>query len=115
MRTTDHNAFIFVVKLSPQADHAFRFEVLREQFQQLGFEGLNEILSQLVKNSQDISFPGYPYGLVDADCFARVTGSEAAGYQAILLSEISKRGLWPKFSRHIRAIDAHAILNTLMG
>lgn len=115
VKTTDHSAFIFVVKLNPLADHVFRFEIYHEQFEQLGFKGVNEILSQLAKNSQDISFPGYPYGLVDADRFARVSDTEATSYQAILLSEISKKGTWPKFSRHIHAIDAHDILNMLMG
>jgi len=115
VKTSDHNAFIFVVKLNPLADHVFRFEVYREQFEQLGFDGINEILSQLVKNSEDISFPGYPYGLVDADRFARVSETEAASYQAVLLSEISKKGKWPKFSRHIRSLDAHDILNMLVG
>jgi hypothetical protein len=113
--TTDHNAVIFVVKLHRMSKHVFRFEVLRDQFKQLGQDGMNEILGQLAKNSQDVSFPGYPYGLIDADRFARVSNDEVESYQAILLSEISKMGNWPKFLRHISATDAHNILNMLIG
>ncbi|MHA1289555.1 MAG: hypothetical protein ACTSPB_19385 [Candidatus Thorarchaeota archaeon] len=35
VKTTDHNAFIFIVKLNPMADHVFRFEIHHEQFRQL--------------------------------------------------------------------------------
>jgi hypothetical protein len=113
--TTDHNAVICVVKLHSMGNHVFRFEISREHFKQLKKDGVDEILGQLARNSQDMSFPGYPYGLVDADRFARVSNHEIESYQAILLSEISKMGNWPKFSRHVSATDAHSILNMLMG
>ena len=113
--STDHNAFIFVVKLSDMANHIFRFEIYREQYKNMKPEIVNEILSQLAENARDVSFPGYPYGLINADRFARVSGEDAEGYQVLLLSEISKKGRWPKFARHIRATDAHNILNMLMG
>jgi len=112
--STDHNAVIFVTKLNPSSDHVFRYEIYREQYKQLDDSKLNEIMSQLAENSKDISFPGYPYGLVNADRFARVTNSEVESYRVILLSEISKGGKWTKFARYIHAIDAHSILNTLM-
>ena len=113
--STDHNAFIFVVKLSELASHIFRFEIYGEQYRDMKPEIVNEILSQLAENARDVSFPGYPYGLINADRFARVSGEDAEGYQVLLLSEISKQGRWPKFARHIRATDAHTILNMLMG
>jgi hypothetical protein len=111
----DHNAAIFVVKLSPKAERIFRYEIYREQFSRLDKDELNSIIDLLTKNSQDISFPGYPYGLIDADKYARVSNDEVECYQALLLSEISKQGKWPKFSRHIHAMDAHSILNMIMG
>lgn len=112
--STDHNAFILVMKLNSKAEYIFRYEIYREQFLKLNDNEINEILSQLAENSQDVSFPGYPYGLVDADCFARVATGEIEGYKALLLSEISKRGKWKKFARHIRTVDAHTILNMLV-
>ena len=112
--STDHNAFIFVVKLAGMAEHIFRYEIYREQYKNMNQDTVNEILSQLAENSSDISFPGYPYGLIDADRFARVTDDDVESYQALLLSEISKRGGWTKFARHILATNAHNILNKLM-
>ncbi len=113
--STDHNAVILVIKLNSKSEHIFRYEIYREQFVKLNDNELNEILSQLAENSQDVSFPGYPYGLVDADRFARVATGEVENYKVLLLSEISKRGKWNKFARHIRAFDAHTILNMLIG
>jgi hypothetical protein len=113
--SSDHNAIIYIIKLHPKAECVFRFEIYREQFLGLSEDDLNGILGQLAKNSQDVSFPGYPYGLIDADRFARVRDDEVDGYQVLLLSEISKQGKWPKFARHIHAVDAHATLNMLIG
>jgi hypothetical protein len=113
--SSDHEAMIFVVKLNSMAERIFRYEIHLEQFKRLAKSDIDEILSLLAVNSQDICFPGYPYGLVDADCFARVVSSEVVGYQALLFSEMARLGKWPKFARHIRAIDAHDVLNIIMG
>src|SRR5665647_1583931 len=79
----------------------------------LGVHELNEVLTQLVRNSTDYSFPGYPYGLIDADRFARVTSSEREHYFAILRSQMATMGNWEKFYRHAKAVDAHGLLNKL--
>jgi hypothetical protein len=70
--SSDHNAAIFVTKLAYTGDYAFRYEIYRNHFLKLKDDEINEIFSQLSKNSVDISFPGYPYGLIDADYFSRV-------------------------------------------
>lgn len=114
-RSSDHNAVIFVVKLHPKAERAFRYEIHRGQFMKLDEEVVGEIFFQLASNSRDIGFPGYPYGLVEADSFARVRESEVTSYQTLFLSQISKMGKWPKFARHIHAVDAHGYLNILVG
>ncbi|MEM2914852.1 MAG: hypothetical protein QXH91_05580, partial [Candidatus Bathyarchaeia archaeon] len=113
--SSDHNAVIFVTKLSPKAQHVFRYEIYRQQFLKMSEENINEIFSHLAMNSQDIGFPGYPYGLIDADRFARVQDKEIEGFRILLLSEISKRGKWSKFAQHIYASDVHTILNMLGG
>ena len=69
----------------------------------------------MVSNSKDISFPGYPYGLIDADSVARVSGDGMDAYRVPLLSEISKRGGWKKVSRHVCSGDAHGVLDVLKG
>ena len=69
-----HNAFIYVVKLHESARYVFRFEIYGEQARRMSEEDLCGVTSALASNSKDISFPGYPYGLIDADSFARVSG-----------------------------------------
>ncbi|NWG08816.1 MAG: DNA double-strand break repair nuclease NurA [Nitrososphaerales archaeon] len=111
----DHNVMILVVKLNKISDRVFRYEIQRDQFKQLSEPQLNEILTQLINNSTDATFPGYPYGLIDADRFARVSYDEVEYYRGIVLSQISNLGRWGKFARHILAKDSHSILNMLVG
>ena len=109
----DHYVFILGVKLNAISERIFRLEIQRDQFQSLDERALSEILTQLVRNSTDYTFPGYPYGLIDADRFARVTSSEREHYYTILRSQMATMGKWEKFYRHVKATDAHSLLNTL--
>jgi len=111
----DHEAAIFIVKLNYQSPRIFRYEINATQVKSLSASDINEIMSQLSVNASDVSFPGYPYGLIDADYNARVKHEEVETYRIMLLSEISKLGSWPKFSRHVQSQDAHGILNFLRG
>jgi len=111
----EHEAAIFIVKLHEQSKRTFRYEIHAEQAEELKQSEINEVLSQLSINSCDVSFPGYPYGLIDADNNARVRYEEIQMYKMMLLSEVSKLGSWSKFSRHIESEDAHDILNVLRG
>ncbi len=111
----DHDVMILAVKLKLISERIFRYEIQRDQFKTLSELQLNEILSELVKNSSDPTFPGYPFGMIDADRFARVSFDELEYYRGLLLSQISGIGKLSKFSRHIRAGDAHSILNMLVG
>jgi hypothetical protein len=101
------------VKLNASSDRIFRFEALIEQFQSLSDQKINELFSQLTKNSVDFAFPGYPYGLIDADRSARVSTSELEYYRTVLFSEMANTNKWEKFHRHIKCVDAHNLLNTL--
>jgi hypothetical protein len=110
-----HNAFIYVVKLHESAKYVFRYEIYGEQAKRMSEEDLCRVTSALASNSKDISFPGYPYGLIDADSFARVSGDEIDAYRVPLMSELSKRGTWKKMARHICSGDAHGVLDLLKG
>ncbi|MDE1863415.1 MAG: hypothetical protein KGI33_10970 [Thaumarchaeota archaeon] len=114
-KSKEHEASIFAIKLHKSAQRIFRFEIHRDQLMNLKEIDLQKIMSQIAKNSKDISFIGYPYGLVDGDTFARVREEEVAHYKAMLMSEISRAGKWKKFSRHISSIDAHDHLNMVVG
>ena len=110
-----HNAFIYVVKLHESANYVFRYEIYGEQARRMSEEDFCSVTSALASNSKDMSFPGYPYGLVDADSFARVSGDEIDSYRVPLMSELSRLGKWKKISRHICSGDAHSVLDMLKG
>ncbi len=111
----EHEAAIFVVRLNEQAQYVFRYEIQADQAREMGEKKLDEILSQLTCNSCDLSFPGYPYGSIDAHTNALVARDEVEPYRIMLLSEVSKLGSWKKFSRQIRSGNAHSILDALGG
>ena len=110
-----HNAFIYIAKLHENANYVFRLEIYGEQEKKMNDGDLDRITSALAGNSQDISFPGYPYGLIDADSLARVGEKEIGKYQMMLLSEVSKLGKWKRISKHICSGDAHSVLDSLKG
>jgi hypothetical protein len=113
--STDHQAAIFLLKLSDQSQRVFRYEIHSRQAKSLSLDDLNEIFSELSLNASDLTFPGYPYGLIDADDNARVRFEELETYRVLLLSEISKLGSAAKFIRHMQSTDAHDVLNGLRG
>jgi len=113
IKQPDHRADMYAVKLHPQADYVFRFEILREQAEQLPTEAKERVIAALADNAKDISFPGYPYGLIDADRFGRVGMGEKEMQQTLFMSTASAHGAWPKIQRFIRATDAHLRLNEL--
>lgn len=93
----DHKAHLYFIKLHANSRHIFRFEVFKEN----NYE-INEILSLLKNNSRDPVFLGYPYGLIEADKFARVSNQEKEYYKTIINSKI---GFEDK--------DAHNILDSI--
>jgi hypothetical protein len=111
----DHKAEMFAVKLHKNSDYVFRFEVLRDQVTKHNLGEVELIISSLAANSRDVGFPGYPYGLIDADKFARVSMTEKTAYEfqfrAILSSQ---KEIWEKISRFVRSSDAHEVLNKLI-
>jgi hypothetical protein len=112
---SDHNAMVLAVRLHRDAKRIFRYEIQRGQFNGLAEEQINGVLTHLVKNSSDLTFPGYPYGLIDADRFARVSMQEVEYYKTLMLSQLSDAEKWEKLSRHVGAKDAHDVLNMLIG
>ena len=106
---------IFVVKLHPQSEHIFRFEIFVNQYNKLNEQQINDIFSSLASNSNDLSFLGYPYGLIDADTHARVRASDKEFYQNILLSEISRHPEWKELIDHSKTHITHDDLNLAVG
>jgi hypothetical protein len=108
-----HHVYGLIVKLKSFTDWVFRLDIQRDQFLKLDEGQLNEILSLLAQNSSDPTFPGYPYGSIDADLFSRVSENELDYYRALIMSQISAMNKLEKFRCHVRAGDAHEILNMI--
>jgi len=109
----EHRAEIFACRLHPSARHLFRFEILRDQARSMGGERLAGVFGALARNSSDLSFPGYPFGLVDADAMARLGRGEAEPLKAILASALAGRGSWERLRLHLGASDAHDVLDRI--
>jgi len=109
----DHEAAIFVTKLSEDSQRVFRCEIDAQRIKSLSAKELNEVFWQLSANCADLAFPGYPYGLVDADANARIRHEELETYRVSLFSEISKLGASSRILSHIQSSDAHQVLNAL--
>lgn len=107
--------FVMVVKLHPNAAFPFRFEILREQFLEMDDAEKNSILYSLVANSADISFLGYPYGLVDADRYAQVRNSDIVMYRALFESRLLMGGDHTGVLNSIHAHEIHRHLNGVSG
>jgi len=112
---TDRNLVVLIAKFHPKSDRIFRVDIPRDEYETMNESELCELLGILAFNSVDASFPGYPYGLIDADLFSRVSENEKNYYQAIMYSHISGMKKEGKFVPDMRARDAHDLLNTIAG
>jgi hypothetical protein len=110
-----HHVFGMIVKLKSSSEWVFRLDFLLDQFKGLRENQMEEILGLFCANSSDPTFPGYPYGSIDADLFSRVSNDEIDYYRALISSQISALNRQGKFVPHIRAGDAHNLLNTIAG
>mgnify|MGYP006910664237 CR=1 FL=1 len=111
----DHRAEMFAVKLHDISEYVFRFEILRDQFQEMSSKEVESVIGALAVNACDIGFPGYPYGLVEADRLARVTSHERNSQEVQFMSASASAGIWDLLLRHVKCVDAHSILNKLAG
>ncbi|MBN2518840.1 MAG: DNA double-strand break repair nuclease NurA, partial [Candidatus Altiarchaeota archaeon] len=104
-----HKADLNFVKLNDSSKYILRTEVLKGQETQK-----ERIFGVLASNARDISFPGYPYGLVDADKNARVSYRELKPLRMLISSEISKTENIEGFKEALMAADAHDWLNKIV-
>ena len=109
----DHLVEMFFIKLHPSSDYCFRFEIYKEQAEKMSKEELSKLFGTLSKNSCDMTFVGYPYGLIDADLNARVRGDEIQYHAALFLSKVPKKDA-ERIMDLIRANDAHDTLNRIL-
>ncbi len=101
-----HNAGIYFVKLNKASKYIFRFEIHEKQKQHI-----EKALWLLKQNSRDPVFLGYPYGLIEADKFARVSNEEAEYMKVRLMAKAGKNS--SKILEYMKSIDAHSILDNI--
>lgn len=109
--SSDDKGYMLAAKFHPKSHFIFRFEILREQFNEMDDDEINSILSSLAENSQDVAMLGYPYGAIDADRFAQVRFSELDMYRGIVLGEMLRHPEWKKLQKHSELLRAHDFLN----
>jgi hypothetical protein len=109
IRVPDHRAYMFAVKLHPRSKHVFRFEILRDQAKKM--DDFDTVISKLAHNANDLTFPGYPYGLIEADRVARVRQEEVKPLLVQLLSAVSGLGVWEELDAFLKTMDAHRVID----
>jgi len=109
----DNLADVYFVKLHEKGRSPFRFDIYLEQSKNLSQDDKENIISNIALNSNDLSFPGYPYGLIKVDLLSRVGVKEIDPQKIQILSEFDSE-IYNKFIiPRIRAVDAHDILNSI--
>lgn len=101
-----HKADIFIIKLHGKSNYIFKLEIYKNSQYDI-----SKILSLLKANSNDPVFLGYPYGLIEADRFARVSNEEKDYLRTMLMSKIGKD--WSKIKKYINTLNAHDILDNI--
>jgi hypothetical protein len=91
---------MWFVKLHRDSDYVFRYETNGEN-----------IVGQLVGQSVDPTFLGYPYGLVWVDKIARVSHREAAMLRTEFFVRLGKDGALVK--KYMNASNAHDVLDSI--
>jgi len=109
----DNLADVYFVKLHNYARSPFRFDINLEQSKSLNQREREVIISNIAMNSNDLSFPGYPYGLIKVDQLSRIGVKEIEPQKIQIISEfdssIYNRFILPR----IHSVDAHDILNKI--
>jgi NurA-like 5'-3' nuclease len=86
---------MFFAKLNENAKHIFRIEFYKE----VPFK-IEESIGLLAFNSIDPVFLGYPYGLIDADNFARITNEEKEMLKLRIIAGMENSNLLNELNAH---------------
>ncbi len=95
---------VFAVKLNQFSNHVFKLELR-------GLE-ISSVMQALLSNSNDYVYPGYPYGLILADQYARISNGQASSLKTYFETKAGKD--WKKIQVWENALNAHKILDKLV-
>ncbi len=113
MTKADNLADVYFVKLHKEARSPFRFDIFLDQSNVLNQQEREVIIANLAQNSNALSFPGYPYGLIKVDQLSRVGVREMEPQKIQILSEFDPHIYEKYILPRIRSIDAHDLLNAI--
>ncbi len=106
--SAEHDARLFAVRLHPKAKHTFRLDISNKTFNK---NTLNSLLAALALHSREATFPGYPYGLIEADKIARVSNQEKRYHLSLLEARLGTD--WKILSEAMSSMNAHDILDSM--
>lgn len=99
-------ADMMFVKLNDKSKHVFRLDIHNNSKPLI-----ENLLSNLFENSKDPVFPGYPYGLIEADRNARISNREKKYLQTKIMVELGEE--WNEVEKTITTSNAHEILDNI--
>ncbi|HME86785.1 MAG TPA: hypothetical protein VKE88_00020, partial [Candidatus Nanoarchaeia archaeon] len=97
----NYKASLSFVRLHEHSNYVFKVDFLHDVDE--------SAIGTLAANARDPVFLGYPYGLVLADKFARVSNDEADYMRTKFLSKIKNDDL----IRYLNALNAHDVLDNI--
>jgi hypothetical protein len=100
----DNPVKMHFIKLNKNSKYVFRLD-------SYNLTEISEALSLLKENSTDPVFLGYPYGLVAADRFARVSNREKEELSLKIMMKLKKDS--KKLLPFLNSVNAHSILDTI--
>ena len=104
INSVGHKAEMYFIKLNRNSGYVFRYELYKNNVYDI-----NEILSLLKANSKDPMFRGYPYGLIEADRFARVSNNEKEQLKLRLMISLGKEN--KELISYLNTANAHDVLD----
>ena len=109
----DNQADVYFVKLHKLSSYPFRFDMYIEQSKTMDNNEREIIMGNLMENSNDLSFPGYPFGLIKVDQMARIGQAEIEPLKIQVLSEFDADHYNNYIKPRLRSVNAHDLLNIL--
>jgi hypothetical protein len=113
----DNQADIYFIKLHKYSQHPFRFDIYLKQAEALEDAGDEEEIGTIISNvsyiSNDLSFPGYPYGLIKVDQMSRIAYKELDSQKLMVISEFEK-DIYDNYIRpRLNSVNSHDIINKI--
>ncbi len=103
IKSSFHDADVVIAKFHSKSKYVFKLETPKD-------DDL-KIVDVIAFNSKDPVFLGYPYGLIKADKFARVSNNEKEYFKIKFLSNIKDK---EKITQYLNTINAHDILDNIL-